>query len=64
MVCKSRKAQNVTNRANGELAKLTKRYVIVFWGAKKDVGRNNSSIAKKTNHTSFIAMSIPHTHMI
>ena len=33
----------------------------MLWGAKKDVGRNNSSIAKKTSHTSFITMSVPHT---
>jgi len=51
------KAKNITEQKEN-----LKRHVIVLWGAKKDVGRNNSSIAKNTNHTSFIAMSVPHTH--
>lgn len=62
MVCKTRNKSKEYNRTKGELENLTKRQVIVLWGTKKDVGRNNSSIAKKTNHTSFIAMSVPHTH--
>ena len=63
MVCNTTKKKSIEyKRAKGELEKLAKRHVIVLWGAKNDVGRNNSSIAKKTNHTSFIAMSVPHTH--
>lgn len=62
MVCKIRNKSTEYNTAKGELEKLTKRHVIVLWGAKKDVGRNNSSIAKETNHISFTAMSVTHTH--
>jgi hypothetical protein len=46
-VCKTRNKSTEYNRAKGELEKLTKRHVIVLWGAKKDVGRNNPALLRK-----------------